>query len=52
MSSSSVEYRKKEIPSKIQTIGLSLLAAGVIIMILGYLTDPVRTAYNLSLIHI
>ena len=46
MSSSSVEYHKKELPSKVRTIGTTLFAAGLIIVALGYVTDPVRSAYN------
>ncbi|MEW5843502.1 MAG: quinol:cytochrome C oxidoreductase [Bacteroidota bacterium] len=46
MSSSSVEYHKKELPSKVRTIGTALFAAGLIIVALGYAADPVRSAYN------
>ncbi|MCL6098696.1 MAG: quinol:cytochrome C oxidoreductase [Bacteroidetes bacterium] len=46
MSSSSVEYNKKELPSKVRTIGTALFAAGLIIVALGYITDPVRSSYN------
>ncbi|MFA5804251.1 MAG: quinol:cytochrome C oxidoreductase [Melioribacteraceae bacterium] len=46
MISSSVEYQKKELPSKVQTIGLSLLIVGLIIVILGYVINPERSAYN------
>ncbi len=46
MSFSSVEYQKKELPLKIKTVGLALFVAGLIIVGLGYITDPVRTAYN------
>lgn len=46
MSSSSVEYHKKELPSKVRTIGTALFAAGLIIVALGYITDPVRSSYN------
>lgn len=46
MSTSSIEYRKKELPSKIQTIGFGLLALGLVIVILGYVLSPTRSAYN------
>jgi hypothetical protein len=46
MISSSVEYQKKELPVKIKTIGLMLLLAGLVIVILGYLVNPDRAAYN------
>lgn len=46
MSFSPVEYQKKELPSKIKTVGLALFAAGLIIIVLGYMTDAARTAYN------
>ncbi len=46
MSSSSVEYHKKELPKKFQTIGLVLLLAGLVIVILGYIVNPERSAQN------
>lgn len=46
MSSSSVEYHKKELPSKVQTIGLVLLLVGLVIVILGYIINPARSAQN------
>lgn len=46
MSSSSTEYHKKELPSKVQTIGLSLFIIGLVLVVLGYITDPTRSAYN------
>ncbi|MCX6173570.1 MAG: quinol:cytochrome C oxidoreductase [Ignavibacteriales bacterium] len=46
MISSSVEYQKKELPSKVQTIGLGLLLVGLLIVVLGYLINPERSAYN------
>ncbi len=46
MSSSSIEYRKKELPSKLSSVGLALLIAGLAIVILGYIVDPARSLYN------
>lgn len=46
MISSSVEYQKKELPSKVKTIGLGLLLVGLLIVVLGYLINPERSAYN------
>lgn len=46
MSSSSVEYIKKELPAKVKTIGLGLFIIGLIIVVLGYLVDPTRSAFN------
>lgn len=46
MSSSSIEYHKKDLPPKVKTVGLSLLVAGLIVLIIGYIADPTRSAYN------
>jgi hypothetical protein len=46
MSTSSIEYNKKELPSKIQTVGFGLLILGLVIVILGYIFEPTRSAYN------
>jgi hypothetical protein len=46
MSSSLVEFKKKELPKRVLNIGIALLIAGLIIVIAGYVTDPVRTAFN------
>lgn len=46
MSSSTVEYQKKELPAKFKTVGLTLLLVGLIIVVLGYIVNPTRTAYN------
>jgi hypothetical protein len=46
MSNSSIEYTKKELPPKIKTIGLSLSVVGLLIVILSYLFDTTRSAYN------
>jgi hypothetical protein len=44
--SSSTEYRKKELPAKIQTLGIILFIAGLIIVTLGYVADTTRSLYN------
>ncbi len=46
MSSSSVEYQKKELPAKVQTVGFGLFIAGLFLVVLGYIVDPTRSAYN------
>lgn len=44
--SESVEYKKKELPKKVQTIGLILLVVGLIAVTLGYITETTRAAFN------
>jgi hypothetical protein len=39
-------YIKKELPDKIGNIGLVLFAAGVILGIIGFITDPERAAFS------
>mgnify|MGYP001569797070 CR=1 FL=1 len=46
MISSSVEYQKKELPAKVQKIGFGLLFVGLLIVVLGYIVNPERSAYN------
>lgn len=41
-----IEYQKKELPAKIQTIGLILFFIGLLAVIIGYLTDSTRIAFN------
>lgn len=41
-----IEYTKKEIPKKVQSIGLALFAFGLVLVIAGYLTDSTRTSFN------
>ncbi len=41
-----IEYKKKELPKKVQTIGLILFIVGLIAVALGYITDSTRTAFN------
>ncbi len=40
------EYQKKQIPKKIQTIGLALFLIGLITVGIGYITDTTRVAFN------
>ncbi len=46
MSSSSIEYQKKDLPDKIRLAGFALLAAGLLLVIAGYLVNPARAAFN------
>jgi len=46
MSSSTVEYQKKELPAKVKTVGMTLLLVGLVLVVLGYIVNPTRTAYN------
>ena len=39
-------YIKKELPAKIGTIGLVLFAAGALLGIIGFITDPERAAFS------
>ena len=41
-----VNYIKKELPAGVKKLGLVLMAIGLIVVILGYLSDPVRSAFN------
>jgi hypothetical protein len=41
-----IEYQKKELPAKVRTIGVSLLAFGLFIVIAGYIVNPARMAFN------
>lgn len=41
-----IEYQKKKLPQKVQTIGLILLVTGLIGIIIGYSVDSLRSAYN------
>lgn len=41
-----IEYQKKDLPVKIQTIGLILFSIGLLAVIIGYLTDSTRIAFN------
>jgi hypothetical protein len=41
-----IEYNKKVLPKKVQTIGFALLIIGLILVVAGYLTDSTRSAFN------
>lgn len=41
-----VEYVKKDLPPLINKIGISLTLIGLVLVILAYLTDPTRSAFN------
>lgn len=43
---SNIEYSRKELPGKFKLVGLTLTAVGLLIVLLGYFTDPVRSAFN------
>ena len=45
-SENSVEYVKKEIPAKVGRIGMIMSAVGFVIVLVGYLVDPTRSAFN------
>jgi len=45
MSSSNTGYIKKELPSKISTIGIVLFVAGALLGVIGFISDPVRTSF-------
>lgn len=46
MSTPTFEYRKKELPAKVQSIGIALLLIGLIIVVCGYIVSPARMAFN------
>jgi len=46
MSSTEIGYIKKELPDKIRKIGVSLLAAGAGLGIIGFLVEPQRAAFS------
>ncbi len=41
-----LDYVKKDLPLYVRNVGLILSAIGLIIVVISYLADPVRTAYN------
>ncbi|MFA3782063.1 quinol:cytochrome C oxidoreductase [Melioribacteraceae bacterium 4301-Me] len=41
-----LEYHKKELPKKLNIVGLTLFLVGLVIIIFGYIVNPVRTAFN------
>lgn len=46
MSSTSVDYTKKELPKNLTSAGLVLFAVGLLVMVLAYFTDADRAAFN------
>lgn len=46
ISSSKIEYQKKELPAKVKTIALGLLIFGFVLVIAGYFVNPARMAFN------
>ncbi len=46
MSSTGVDYTKKELPNKLSSTGLILLAIGLVSMIAAYYTNTQRAAFN------
>ena len=45
-SGSKVEYQKKELPSKVQSVGMLLTVLGLVIVLAGYFVSPARMAFN------
>ena len=45
-SSFNVDYQKKDLPKKIQTIGLTLFVIGLVTAIAGYAVDSTRSSFN------
>ncbi len=45
MSSNEVNYVKKQLPGKVGTIGIALFAIGLILGVIGYLIEPVRSSF-------
>ena len=41
-----LDYQKKELPIKAKYAGLAFTILGLIIVIVSYITNPERTAYN------
>ncbi|KAF0151298.1 MAG: Quinol:cytochrome c oxidoreductase quinone-binding subunit 2 [Ignavibacteria bacterium] len=46
ISGSKVEYQKKELPSKLKSMGLLLTVLGLVIVLAGYFVTPARMAFN------
>lgn len=46
MSSNTVEYVKKDLPSNINKIGMVLLAVGLVLVVFSYFVDYTRSAFN------
>ena len=45
-SSNNIEYTQKELPRSLGKFGIALLALGLLLAVIAYLTDPVRSAFN------
>ncbi|KAF0217421.1 MAG: hypothetical protein FD178_621 [Ignavibacteria bacterium] len=45
-SGSKIEYQKKELPSKVQSVGMLLTVLGLVIVLAGYFVSPARMAFN------
>lgn len=45
-SSKNIEYTQKELPRSLGKFGIALLAVGLLLAVIAYLTDPVRSAFN------
>ena len=46
MSSNTVEYVKKDLPSNVNKIGMVLLAVGLVLVVFSYFVDHTRSAFN------
>ena len=46
MSSNTVEYVKKDLPSNVNKIGMALLAVGLVLVVFSYFVDHTRSAFN------
>lgn len=45
-SSKNIEYTQKELPRSFGKFGIALLAVGLLLSVIAYFTDPVRSAFN------
>lgn len=45
-SETKIEYSKKELPSSFGKAGYTLFAVGLVLVIISYLVDPVRSSFN------
>jgi len=39
-------YQQKELPVKVRNIGLALLLIGLVLAVIGYFVEPVRSMFN------
>lgn len=51
-STHNAEYQKRELPKKVQTIGLILFGVGLFAVILGYVNDSTRAAFNNIILYV